>query len=481
VRRPALLLFFVVLQAGFLFSSDIGNFVSPCSMMIYFPSAENLIGSSKTLLKRFYSHNYDQMMLQMSSDSRNSYGIDIFDLKSVEKAGIDLKGPVCFVHLSNDTGYMLIPVKSKSDMTVFIKNNLKTGGEYRFFGRFLALSRDKAVLDQVGKDSIEKSAGFKISSKKLSFDWDKIFVWIESSYLSSVSSSIGVTANLKLPYGFSSFTVNISDRKISVKSYSGIIPLNQQFYMQNINNVSFGEKNDLLDYIEGNPALAGQVYLNLPVLYRYYTYIDKINILGIKTFISELRDKYRVNAERDLIDNTDGRIKIVVDKFDTINNDYVVYGSIGIRDPRTAEYFMDSLKNAILGSDNQLFTFDLFTKPFYHFKSSNYSIFYGAIGNEMYFSTDKGVLTNLIKNIFENKTISADKLPPFLKEAKEKKAAGFYFTLDTQSLFSQVKTDIEVKTDMLIGFKNIYIYGSPDNGDKVFGWNCDMDFNFYQQ
>ena len=141
---------------------------------------------------------------------------------------------------------------------------------------------------------------------------------------------------------------------------------------------------------------------------------------------------------------------------------------------------MDSLKNAILQSDNQLFTFDLFTKPFYHFKTQNYSIFYGAIGNDLFFSTDKDVLTNLIKNIFENKTVSADKLPPFFKEAKEKNSAGFYFTLDTQGLFSQIKTDMQFDKDILIGVKNIYIYGTPDSSDKVFGWNCNFDFNFYR-
>jgi len=481
VKRPALLLFFIVLQAGFLFSSEIGNYICPCSFMIFFPSAENLIDSSKLLFKKFYSRNYEQMMLQMSSDSKNSYGIDVFDLKSLEKAGFDLKSPVCFVHISNDSGYMLLPVKSKNDMTTFINNNLKGNAQFRFVGSFLALSRDKSLLNRVGAASIEKSPGFIISEKKLSFGWDKTLVWMESSYLSDVSSSIGVTANLKLPYGFTSFIVNITDQKISIKAYSGIIPTDQKLYIQNINNISFVEKNDLLDYIEGNPAVEGQIYLNLPVLYRYYTYIDSINILGLKGFIDELREKYMVNVERDLINNTDGRIKIVVDKFDTVNNEYVIYGSIGIRDPITADYFMDSLKNAILESDNQLFTFDLFTRPFYHFKNPNYSIFYGTIGNDLYFSTDKGVLTNLIKNIFENKTISADKLPDFFKEAKEKKSAGFYFTLDTQSLFNQVKTVMQFDPDLLIGVKNIYIYGTPDKGDRAFGWNCDLDFNYYQK
>ena len=331
MKWPALLLFFIVLQAGFLFSSEIEKYIIPGSFIIFFPSTENLIDSSMSLLKRFYSHNYEQMMLQMSSDSKNSYGIDIFDLKSLEKAGIELKNPLCFVHISNDTGYMLVPVKSKNDITAFIKSNIKTKVPFRFFGNYIALSKDKSVFDLIARDSIDKNTGFLISAKKLSFDWNKIFIWMESTYLSSASSSIGVTANLKLPYGFTAFTVNITDQKVSVRSYGGIIPLNQKLYLQNINNISIQEKYDLLDFMEGNPALAGQVYINIPLLYKYYSFIDSINILGIKGFVNELHDKYRVNIERDLIDNTDGRIKLVINKFDTENNEYVLYGSIGIQ------------------------------------------------------------------------------------------------------------------------------------------------------
>jgi hypothetical protein len=161
-------------------------------------------------------------------------------------------------------------------------------------------------------------------------------------------------------------------------------------------------------------------------------------------------------------------------------NDYVLYGSIGIKSADKAGHFIDSLKNAILQTGNSLFTFDLFDNTFYHFKSRDYSIFYGVIGKDIFFSTDKDALTNLVKNIFDNNLASADKYPPFFKEAKTKKTAGFYFTLDIQSLLDHVKTEIDINKDMLIGFKNIYISGYPDPDVNVYGWNGVFDFNFYK-
>ncbi len=480
MRRLSVLLIFIILETGFSYGAEIEKYIVPCTFMIFVPSVENLVSTSKSLMKRFYSRNYEQMMLQMSSESKSSYGIDVFDLPALEKAGVDIKSPLCFVHVTNERGYLLIPVKSKKGIDAFIKNSLKNYGQYRFIGNYIALSKDKEELDGIAKETLEEREGFNISAKKLSFAWDRNFIWMESSFISGASYSIGVTSNLKLPYGFTAFTIDVTDRMISVKSFAGILPSKEVLNMVNLRNVSMAEKFDLLDYTVGDPALAGQVYLNFPMFYKYYTYIDSIDILGIKSLVSELRDKYKVFVERDLIQNTDGRFKIVIDKFDTSKNDYVLYGSIGIKDPKTAGYFMDSLKNAILQTDNQLFTFDLFTNPFYHFKSSGYSLFYGVIGNDLFFSTDKDVLTNLVKNIFDNNMASADKYPGFFKEARQKKAAGFYFTLDVQSLFNQVKTDVDINKDILIGFKDIYISGYPDSGAKAYGWNCAFDFNFYK-
>ncbi len=171
----------------------------------------------------------------------------------------------------------------------------------------------------------------------------------------------------------------------------------------------------------------------------------------------------------------------MIDKFDSSKNEYVLYGSIGIKDPKTADLFMDSVKNAILQTDNQIYTFDLFAKPFYHYKTTNYSIYYGVIENDLYFSTDKDVLTNLVKNIYDNKNGSLERLPSFFKTAQEEKSVGFYFTLDVQSLFNQVKTGVQIDKDLLIGVKDIYLYGYPDSGEKAYGWNSFIDINFYRQ
>ncbi len=280
--KRLLILLLLIFQFQLFYSSEIQKYIRSCEFMIYVPSVESLINTTKSLMKRFYSKNYDQMLLQMSADSRSSYGIDVFDLKSLEKAGVDIKSPLSFVHISNDTGYLLIPVKSKKELGVFIKNNLKDSVPYQFFGNYVAFSENKSALSFIAGESLENNEGFQISAKKLGFNWDRNFVWMESKYLSGVSSSIGVTANIKLPYGFTALIIDPAEQNISVKCYAGIISSNQTLYMQNLRDVAASEKYNMLDYTWGNPALVGQIYMNMPMLYKYYNYIDSINILGIK-------------------------------------------------------------------------------------------------------------------------------------------------------------------------------------------------------
>jgi len=466
-------------QFSYAASSGIEGYIESGELIFYAPSIEELIATTRSLMKRFYSRNYEQMILQVSADSKSSYGIDVLDLNTLEKIGLNTKAPLSFVHISNNTGYLLLPVRNKKGIEKFIKNNLENKVPYRFFDNYVAFSEDKKLLNNIGKNLLGNNKGFALSRKKLNFDWDKFFVWIESSYLSGISSSIGVTSNIKLPYGFSAFAINFKPQNISIKLYSAIISSNQLLYMQSLKNVSASEKFDILDYVEGNPALVGNVYLNMPMLYKYFSYIDSINILGIKGLFNELKQKYKVNVENDLINNSDGRLKIVIDRYDSVQNQYRIYGSIGVKDPNTAGMFVESLKNAFFQVDGKLYSFDLFTKPFYHYKGSNYSIYYGVIENDLLFSTDKDLLTNLVVSVFENRGGRLEKMPDFFKNAIREKSKGYFLTIDLQSLFNNVKTGIQIDREFLIGVQNVYIYGFPDTEENAYGWNNFVDINFY--
>ncbi len=481
MKLPLLLVFFLFLQLQMVFSSvEIEKYINQCEFMLYSPSLENVINTSKSLLKRFYGKNYDQKVAQISSDSKSLYGIDIFDLKNLVSSGLDIKNPVSYVHVSNKSGYLLIPVTSKKIVENYVKNNLSESMFYKFIGNYICLSENKQLVDGIEQTAmLEKNEGFTISSGKLNFNWDKNFVWVESRYLSSVSASLGVSSNFKIPYGFTALTLDFLEKSISLKSYSGILSEDQNQFIRNMRNVAANEKNNLVNYIWGNPAVIGNFYLNIPAVYKYYNYIDTINILGIKGFISELQEKYKINVEKDLISNSDGRLKIIVDKFDAVNNDYVLYGSMGIKSIETANSFMDSLKSVITQNENKLYSFELFSKPFYHYKSTNYSVYYGVVENDLIFSTDKDILIKLVKNIYENKSGYMGNMPPFFRDSITDKKIGYFIVIDAQSFFNNVKTGIEISKDFLIGVKEIHIYGNPDLDDKPYGWNTSIDMIFY--
>ncbi len=462
-------------------SPEIRNYISQCEFMLFSPSLENIITTSKSVLKRFYGRNYNEMLEKISTDSKSLYGLDILDLKNLESAGINIKLPIAYVHISNQTGYLLIPIISKKIIENFIKKTLSEPMPYKFMGNYICLSEKNTALDILeNTNRLAQNEGYNLASQKLNFAWDRNFAWIESRYLSDVSSSLGVSSNIKIPYGFTALILDYQESKISVKTYSGIIDPKQTDYIINMRNVSASEKYNIFDYIWGSPAIIANIYLNVPMAYKYYNYIDTINILGIKGFVAEMLQKYNINIERDLINNTDGRLKMVVDKFDTIQNDYLVYGSLGIKDTSVAGSFMDSVKTAILQTDGKLYSFEMFTKPFYHYQSTNYSIYYGVIENEFVFSTDKDSLVQLVKNLYENKGGYAAKLPEFFRLSINDKKLGYFISIDIQSLFSNIKTSVEINKDFLVGIKEIDIYGNPDLDGTPYGWNTTIDINYYQ-
>ncbi len=477
-----LFLFFLVFifffQFGF--SVEIENYISQSEFMICAPSLESLTANARVLMKRFYGKNYPQMLSQISVDSKSSYGIDIFDSGSMRSAGIDMAQPLAYLHISNQTGCILLPIQSKKTFDSYVKKMEERTFFYQYYGNYAALSENKDVIKSITNSLLKTNEGFAICQKKLSYDWKQFFVWVESKYLSAVSSAIGVSANMKIPYGFSAFTIDFLETNISVRSYAGIISSDQVQYMQNMRNVSAMEKYDILDYITGTPAVVGNVYLNLPMLYKYYIYIDSINILGLKGLVYEIWQKYRINLERDLINNTDGRFKIVIDKLDSINNRYNIYGSIGIKNVDIAGTFMESLKNAALQNGGKLYSFELFTKPFYHYESTNYSIYYGLIENEFLFSTEKEPLIQLVKNIYENQNGYLENLPSFFRESSEQKKASYSTHVDMQNFFQNIKTGFELSKDFTVGVKDVDIYGSPDRDEKPYGWNTSIDIHFYK-
>ncbi len=465
--------------------AEIRRYIAPCQLMLFAPSAETLITNARALLSRFYGKNYQQMALQISTDSRSSYGIDVLDPASLKQAGMDVTKPVAFVHVSNKAGYLLVPVASRKTAEAFLKKNLGTNasGAHRFYGNYLAFSDNAALLGSLtNRGRLDTAAAFEIARSKLEFQWDRVFVWVESRYFSVVTASVGVSDHVKIPYGFSAFTAHFAerDRKVTVRNYSGILSTNQTDYIRRLRDVNASPKFEVLDNAWGHPAIVGHVYLNMPMLYRYYTYIDSLNILGLKGLVQELRVRHGIDLEKNLIDNSDGRLNVVIDRFDSTRGDYVITGSVGVKDPRAASAFMDSIRETVTNTNVVSDAFDLFTRPFHHYRSSNYSLYYGVVENDFLFSTDRDTLVQLVKNVFAGTNNYVEDLPWFMKDALREKTPGYSLTIDVQSFLTGVKTGLEFNREFLVGIRDIHVYGHPDGDDKPAGWNTTVDINFYK-
>jgi hypothetical protein len=460
-------------------SESAQSYIAPCEFLVYFDSFDRLMNVSKSVLKRFYGANWNQMESQFRADWQSQFGVDVFSPKSIDGIGIATNRSLAYVHIAKDSGYLLLPVSSRKKAENWLNKTLGGAVPFRFLGDYLAVSENPTNLVTLSNVTIESNEAFRVTIAKLDFHWDKPFVWVESRYLADVSSGLGVTGNIQIPYGFTAVALDFSDSVITARAYSGLISPEQNDYIRQMRQVSAVETNNLLDYISGSPAAVAQLYLNVPMLFRYYMAIDRINILGFSGLVRELQNKYRVNLEQDLIANTDGLAKLVIDRLDIANNDYLLYGSIGLIDSAKGENFVESLKTAVIQSSNQLFSFDLFTHPFYHYKSSNYSVFYGVIDKDLYFSTDKDTLVKLVQNIYESRNGYLEKLPAFFRESMVSNHAGFMGTIDVQSFLSQVKTGLLLNKDFFIGIQNIDIQGHPDMEEPSWGWNTRVDIRFY--
>jgi hypothetical protein len=467
---------FLLLTATYAFSDDeVKNYVRECNLLICFSSMENFNSDFTNLLKRIYDKNYYQIINEYSLQSRSSVGIDIFNNKELTAAGIDIKKPVVYVHISNESGYLLIPVSSKKTIKSFIDRNLSSLS-YVFLGNYLALSKNNELLSSISKEKklIEIEA-FNIASKKLDFKWNNYFVWFNGSYLSEITSSGGVTLNINLPYSFTGLNLNFTKGKIELKGYSGIISDEQVRFINSIKTFNAKEKLNFIDYGISTPAFIVVLNLNIPLLYRYIQYLDKLDILGLKSFTAEIKTKYKLDFEKDFIFNGDGRIRIVAESIDTSKNYYVVYGCYGLYDVGVAKNFIDNLNQAIIKSGEKVYSFEMFTYPFYRYSTKNLSIYYGIIENDLIFSTDKDVLTNVVSRLFKKEGGQLEKYPSYLMIANTNLNPGVFGYIDVQSFLAEVKGNFQLEKGFFVDLKEGYLIVTPDSEGKPYGWNYKLE------
>jgi hypothetical protein len=449
--------------------------------ILYFPSFRELTSTAQSLMRRFYGRNYLQMLEEMKLQSQSLYGVDIFSEQSLRDIGVNISGSVAYVNISNDVGYLLIPIESQSKFRNYVRTKLGDTLPYYFAGNFAILSASETAVKNISKKAVDNES-FAIAMSRLNYQWGKPVIWIKSSYFSRVAGGSSVSSQMNLPQGFTAAVIDFKENEIGLDTYSGVVSDRQKQFVRTMRQVSGQGRFDMLDYIWGNPSAMGNIYLNFARVYDYYRQIDRMNILGIQSVISDMRRRYQVNIERDLINNCDGRFKFVVQEFNQETHSYDIFGSIGVRNRDVARTLMESLKAATLKSGSQLFTFEIFTNPFYHYKTTNYSVFFGLVEEDFIFATDKDTLTQLVKNIYENQNGFLAQTPGFFKNASTNRDIGYYFIIDVQSLFSNIKTSgLQISSEFLVGIKDIHIYGEPEGGTDAYGWKTSAKINFHKK
>ncbi|MGC8765735.1 MAG: hypothetical protein ACP5QT_07605 [Brevinematia bacterium] len=451
---------------------DVENYVQQAPFVVIIPSWQRFNRDISFLMKKFYDKNFTQTKQDLTLQSKSSFGIDIFEDKELERVGIDISKPLVYSHFSNDVGYLLIPVKSQRTFSKYAEKNLSQLN-YKFFGDFVAISKEKSLLNNLSAgEKLTGNKAFQIVQKKLDFKWNKYLIWIESKFLSDITSSSGVTLNINIPYGFSCFSPEVSDTALIINGYSGTLSDEQKRFLSSIKEFEAKEKLNFMDYLLPSPAVIMVMNMNIPVLYRYYQFIDKVDILGIKGFSKQLEEKYNVNIEKDIIFNGDGRVRFAIDKFDYQNNEYLVYGVYGLRDPVKAKILIDNLNNAIIKNGEKVYSFEVFTYPFFRYPASNYSVYYGIIENDLIFATDKTQLTNILQKLFKKEGGALEKYPEMLATANSKLNTGAFFYIDMQSFMGNIKGgDIQLNKDFFVNIRDATISLIPDN-ETGYGWEA---------
>ncbi len=461
---------------GSVFHSKIGN----GDLVIFMPSINTLQTISGELLARFYGPNFTQMLEQIKLSSKENYGVDIYSDQSLTDIGVDINQPVAFVHYSSRQGYLMISLNSEEKFKAFIAKKYKQGLYYRISDSTAYLSAQKSVIDNISNLLVnDKSFNHTINKKK--FVWNKPMVWANGKYLAEMSKSEGVTTHLDLPPAFLFFTVDSLKDQLQLDIYSGAMSSDYLNEMRSLTKSGGKGKFDMLDFAWGNPAIIGHTRLDVPSLYRYLLKLDKIKISGLENAVSMWKDEYNIDLYNDLILHTDGRIKLVVNEFDTKNKRYDFYASFGINDRSRVQVFVDSLKNAILKKGAKLYAFEIFTNPVYHYKYQDIDLYFGVIEDSFFVSSHKDTFIRVVKNIFEDKLGYLDSVQEIVSKASSQNELGYYFQIDVQSLLSGIKPRlIGFNADILTGIKNILIYGYPDRDPSPIGWSSKVIIDFYQ-
>ncbi|MCX7821362.1 MAG: hypothetical protein N2258_06775, partial [Brevinematales bacterium] len=168
------------------FSESITNYMNDAPLVIYAPSWKILNNDVMFLMKKFYDKNFTQIKAELEAQSKENFGINIFNDKDLEKIGINVSKPLAYSHYSNNVGYILLPVKSQKTLSSYLNKNMKDFN-YKFFGDYVAIGSDKKLLNDLLKEKkIFKNDAFNFSIKKLNYKWDKYFVWVDSVFISDV-------------------------------------------------------------------------------------------------------------------------------------------------------------------------------------------------------------------------------------------------------------------------------------------------------
>jgi len=466
---------FLYLLMGFVWAeTPIDALVGSGELVIYVPSHGYLVEGLRFMYSHFYGANFQQKWAELSAQSVAGYGVDFLEAKSLASVGIATNLPIVFVHVKDDKGYLALPLAQRKTFEAYVKKNFSSVA-LRFVSNYVLLSQNSNAFEALATPLV-KEKGFLLATSRLPDVWRNGWVWFESRYLSSMTRGTGVSDKVNLPSGFGLVSVIFQPQNLIVKSYTASFDKEQESFLYQLQNFENTPRFAVLDYVRGNPMLIGRVNLNLSLLYRYYRLVDKLDMMGIASLVADLKQKYNVDLERDLIQNSEGRLNLVIDRFS--QGQFLYYGSLGIKNKLVVQNFMESLKNMVLQKQEELYAFEIFTVPFYRYKMTNGSFYFGVLENEFFFASDKDLLVQCIKDIYEKK--SGNSLPMFFSSPRQR--AGLQAFVDVQSMLSSLGQDtgLRLAKDFFVGVKNIEIESYPDTTAPAYGWTTEVRLNFYR-
>lgn len=454
--------------------AGIENVLASGELVFFVPSHGYLVHGLRFLYSHFYGPNFQQKWVELSSQSVAGYGVNILEAASLWGIGIHTNAPMAFVHVMDNVGYLALPVANRKTLENHIKKNLPSTS-YRFVSNYLLLSQNDRAFGALS-NRLLKANTFSLASSKFSGLWSQGWIWFESRYLSAITRSTGVSDKVNLPSGFGLVVVEFQPKALVAKAYTGALDNKQQEFLYQLQQFESQPRFDVLGYVRGNPLLLTRVSMNLSLLYRYYRSVDKIDIMGIAGLLASLKRDYHVDLERDLIHNSEGRFAFVVDRFQT--GRALFYGAVGIKNKLIAQNLMESLKNMVLQKREELYAFEIFTMPFYHYKTTNSSFYFGVVENEFFFASDKDLLVQCIKDIYEKKM--GNPSPSFFLNPRQR--AGVQALVDVQTLLSTLGQDtgIRLAREFFVGMEKIELESYPDTTAPAYGWTTEIRMKFYK-